>query len=202
MTTIEHRTFAPELEVRATAKGGDGRTVEGLAVPYNRTQRISAELTERFAEGAFRAQVHKPGKVHFAREHVSLGGTPIGRTVELREDARGLWGAWRVSATPAGDETLTLIEDGVLDELSIGFRAGRHRTLGDGVVERTSAHLVEVSVVLAGAYGRGATVSNVRAVQFLDEVQDVDEAESRVRAQRAAELLARVPLLPAGVLIG
>lgn len=202
MPMIEHRTFAPDLEIRASAKGGDGRTVEGIAVPYNRTQRIDSTLTERFAPGAFRQQIHKPGKVHFSREHVSLGGVPIGRTMELREDAAGLWGSWRVSATAAGDETLTLIEDGVLDELSIGFRAGRHRTLGDGVIERTSAHLTEVSVVLAGAYGRAAMVSGVRAdLDSDDEDDERSDIDGRTRAERAKALLAGVPLLPVGVLI-
>ncbi|MHA6626889.1 HK97 family phage prohead protease [Pseudonocardia sichuanensis] len=214
-----YRTFLPELEIRAASKGGDGRTVEGIAVPYGRPQRIYDGLVEQFARGAFATQLSKPWRVRFTREHAMLGGALIGKAIELRDDAAGLWGAFRVSATPAGDETLTLIQDGVLDELSIGFREGRNRTLPDGTVERTRAHLTEVAVVLAGAYGQKAKVLATRAEHAdSDEADEVDEQDDhegeqpneggevarsdaslpveRVNAARAAQLLARLPLLP------
>lgn len=163
MTEILTRAFVPELEVRSSGKGGDGRTIEGLAVPYGQAQRIDFDLTEQFARGAFNHQLRAPNRVKLGREHPLMGGSVIGKAIELRDDAAGLWGAWRVSATPAGDETLTLVRDGVLDELSVAFRERQNRTLDDGTVERVKADLFEVSVVLMGAYGRGAVVTGVRA---------------------------------------
>lgn len=183
------RSFTPELEIRSAAKGGDGRTIEGIAVPYGRAQRIDATLVEQFARGAFNHQLTAPNRVRFAREHISLGGALIGRAIELRDDAAGLWGAFRVSRTVAGDETLTLIEDGVLDELSIGFRERQNRRLQDGTIERVKADLAEVSVVLAGAYGRGALVSAVR-----EKSECTCGAASRV--DQARQILAGLPLLP------
>lgn len=191
MTADLIRSFAPELEIRSTAKGGDGRTVEGLAVPFGRPQRIDATLTEQFARGAFNAQLGAAQRVKFSREHMSLGGTLLGRAVELRDDAAGLWGAFRVSATAAGDETLALVEDGALDELSVGFRTRQDRRLQDGTIERVTAHLVEVSLVLQGAYGRGALVSAVR------EAQDDCSCSGATRAEQARQILAGLPLLPA-----
>lgn len=160
-----HRTFTPELEIRSAAKGGDGRTVVGLAVPYGHAQRIDDELTERFVMGAFAHQIEAARRVKFSRNHMSQGGTLIGRTTLLREDAAGLYGEWRVSATPAGDETLELLRDGVLTDLSIGFRARQDRRVSGGVVERVRADLIEVSVVLEGAYGEAALVSAVRSAE-------------------------------------
>lgn len=160
------RAYAPQLEIRAAGKGGDGRTVEGIAVPYGVPQRIDSTLVEQFARGAFNHQLSAPHRVRFTREHMGMwGGSLIGRAVELRDDAAGLWGAWRVSATPTGDETLTLIEDGVLEQLSIGFRERKNgnRLLADGTIERTRADLVEVAVVLEGAYGRNAVATGVRS---------------------------------------
>lgn len=192
------RGFAPQLEIRAASKGGDGRTVEGIAVPYGRAQRIDPTLVEQFARGAFNHQLNAPHRVRFSREHMSFGGALIGRAVELRDDPAGLWGAWRVSATPAGDETLTLVEDGVLDELSIGFRERQNRRLADGTIERVRADLVEVSVVLSGAYGRGALVSAVREVQdTLDVTQATCTCGAATRAAQAAQILASLPALPA-----
>lgn len=156
----EYRTFDDlELEVRSES-GGDGRTVIGLCVPYNRAQRIDDTLTERFVPGAFRTQLGKPWRVHFAREHAS----PIGKAVRLEETDQGLIGEFRVSDTTEGRDTLTLIRDGVIGGLSIGFRTGPRgsRRAPDGVVERTSAHLTEVSAVLRPAYA-AAQVTGVRA---------------------------------------
>lgn len=196
------RSFAPELEVRSTAKGGDGRTIVGIAVPFGRKQRIDHQLVEQFARGSFNHQVGAPNRVKFSREHLSLGGTLIGRAMELRDDAAGLWGAWRVSKTPAGEETLALVEDGALDELSVGFRDRQNRRLPDGTIERVKADLVEVSVVMQGAYGREALVMGVREAQL-----DMDAAvtscphctDTRDRAAKAAQILGGLPVLPAAV---
>lgn len=166
-----YRSFTPELELRSH---GDGRTIVGIAVPYQRPQLISYGLTEQFARGAFNAQIaasHQrvrgvgmPGnRVPFARDHMALGGTLIGRASLLRDDSAGLYGEWKVSATPAGDETLELVRDGALSNLSIAFREGQNRPLPGGVIERVTAELREVAVVLEGAYGESALVSAVRA---------------------------------------
>lgn len=191
------RSFTPDLEIRAASKGGDGRTVEGIAVPYARKQRIDSTLVEQFARGAFAHQVAAAHRVKFSREHITLGGTLIGRAVELREDAAGLWGAFRVSATPAGDETLELVKDGALDELSVGFRSRQDRRLDDGTIERVKADLVEVSVVLAGAYGRGALVSAVREAQDRNDVVAATcTCGAANRAAQAAAILAGLPVFP------
>ena len=50
------------------------------------------------------------------------------------------------------------------DELSIGFQERQNRREADGTITRTKANLIEVSVVLQGAYGRKALVSAVRTV--------------------------------------
>lgn len=208
--TIEYRANLAELEIRASGNGGDGRTVEGIAVPYGKPQRIDSELTEQFERGAFNHQLAAMHRVHFSREHVVWGGTVIGRQIDQRDDAAGLWGAWRVSATPTGDETLTLIRDQVLTELSIGFRAypKRDRVLPDGTVSRRRADLTEVSVVLQGAYGQSAKIKAVRAAGELDDLDPDEQAELDEQAAaggmtlaQARALAASVPLLPAGVLI-
>lgn len=215
MTEVLTRGFVPELEVRAASKGGDGRTIEGIAVPYGRKQRIPFEgITETFARGAFNHQLNAAHRVRLGREHPSIGGSVIGKAVELRDDAAGLWGAWRVSNTEAGNETLELVKDGVLDELSIGFRERQNRTLEDGTIERVRADLLEVSVVFLGAYGRGAVVTGVRA-QLLDQLcpacaeklRAAGDAAGTVRRghppaehphrDEVAQLLARMSPLPA-----
>jgi len=162
MAETLYRTVIPALEVLTRAKGGDGRTIAGIAVPYNTPMRIDARLTEQFARGAFNAQLRAGHRVMFARDHITLGGSLIGKTTMLRDDAAGLYFEARVSATPVGDETLTLVTDGVLDQLSIGFREGSNRRAAGGVTERITASLFEIAVVMEGAYGAHASVAEVR----------------------------------------
>lgn len=193
----EYRTFTPDLEVRSASKGGDGRTIVGIAVPYGKSQRIDSRLTEQFARGAFNHQLRAAPRVPFAREHMSLGGTLIGKTQLLRDDASGLYGEWRVSKTPAGEETLELVKDGALSDLSIGFRERQNRRLADGTIERTTADLREVSVVMEGAYGANAVVAEVRAHADDDpEWQCPTCAATATRAAQAAQILAGLPVLP------
>jgi HK97 family phage prohead protease len=161
MTDTLYRSFAPDLEIRS---GGDGRTVHGIAVPYNFPQPIDHELTEQFARGAFNHQLRAANRVRFAREHVDLGGTLIGTTREMRDDAAGLYVELRASRTTLGDDTLELIKDGALPHLSIGFRERRNRRIpGTGAIERVTAHLFEIAATMEGAYGDAASIGGVRA---------------------------------------
>lgn len=190
MTTL-YRSFEPDIEVRSV---GDGRTVTGIAVPYGRPQRIDATLTEQFRKGAFSASVKAAARVPFAREHLKMGGTLIGKLTALRDDAAGLYFEARVSPTVAGDETLALLRDGALDQVSIGFRARQDRRLPDGTIERVTADLRELAVVLEGAYGHHAMVAEVR-----EQAEHGCTCGARSRLDESRRVLAGLPtLLPLG----
>jgi hypothetical protein len=47
--TLEHRHYDANLEIRAE---GDGRTIVGIAVPYDREQRINPGLVEVFRKAS------------------------------------------------------------------------------------------------------------------------------------------------------
>lgn len=187
------RVFTPDLEVRSS---GGGRTIVGIAVPYDSPQRIDSKLVEQFARGAFNHQLKAAHRIPFAREHMALGGALIGRAEVLRDDAAGLYGEWRVSRTPAGEETLELVKDGALSHLSIGFRERQNRRLPGGVTERVTAELAEVAVVLDGAYGDMAAVAGVRSAD--DGCACGGCTCQRTRLDQARQVLASLPLLPTG----
>jgi HK97 family phage prohead protease len=206
-----YRPVAAELEImRAEQGGSDGRTVFGILVPWNHPMRIDEHLREQFEPGGADHVItagergRAPGglpayRMHFAREHVRQGGHPIGRTQLLRDDAAGLYGEWRVSATPVGDETIELIKDGVYRELSVGFRSSPQweRRLPDGTVSRTRFDPFEAAVVLRGAYADAAAVAGVRAE---DEAEAEHERDERTRLDHARSVLAGWPMIaPPGV---
>lgn len=193
-----YRAFRPELEVRSR---GDGRTVHGIAVPYNAPMRITDSLVEEFAPGAFAHQVRAANRVKFAREHMALGGTLIGALTSMSETPNGLYVEMRAAKTPVGDETLELIKEGALSHLSIGFREREHRRKAGGIVSRTKADLFEVAVVLEGAYGELASAAGVRSAAMApDDIYsrsgDAGRQETELRARAEAILATGLPDLP------
>lgn len=200
------RTFDTELLLRSSAGGGDGRTIFGIAVPYDTPQYIYDGLTEEFARGAFDHQLRAANRVRLAREHVALGGTLIGAVRKLEDRPEGLYFEARVSKTLAGDETLELVNDKALRQISIGFRErphGNERT-PSGSIRRTAADLFEIAAVMEGAYGEQAELAGVRSLQHIDTATAArhgctccDELSELRAAQRAVAAQAfTLPALP------
>ena len=144
------RAFAGDLSIRADA---DGRTVSGIVVPFDTEARVSdggPSYLERFARGSFAKTIKERGdRVKLLMQHDSH--EPIGRAVMLREDAAGLYGEFRVSAVPSGDQALELVRDGVIDSFSVGFAPIKHTRDGE-VTVRTEVALREASLVTFPAY--------------------------------------------------
>ncbi|KAF0958465.1 HK97 family phage prohead protease [Rhodococcus sp. T7] len=163
MSKLITRATEADLEIR----GGDGRTVVGICVPFSTPTPIrdfEGEYEEQILRGAFSRTIAERGdRVKFLAHHDSRS-MPLGRATLLREDSAGLYGEFRVSQTRAGDEALELIRDGALDSLSIGFRPIR-QTWSSNRSRRTlhEVALHEVSTVNFPAYS-GAVIAGVRAV--------------------------------------
>lgn len=160
MTDRLTRAHAVDLEVRAA-----GRTIVGLAVPYNTPTQIhdrTGSYSEVFRHGAFARTIRErgPERVKVLALH-NYEAMPLGRATVLREDAAGLYAELTVSKTAAGDEVLELVRDGALDGLSIGFVPVVDNRETRGVVERVEAKLHEISVVSFPAYDT-ARVSALR----------------------------------------
>lgn len=165
MSDLMLRSFADgDLIVR-----GDGRTIYGLAVPFDVETAIrdhEGQYTEAFQRGAF-AQTINRGALQRVKVFVKHDKrpAPIGRALSLREDNAGLVAELRVSDTQAGRDVIELVRDGALDQLSIGGLPvksmwsdlghidGMRRSPAFGAhVTRTEMNLREISVVDFAAY--------------------------------------------------
>ncbi len=166
MTAILTRDYSTGLQIR---EEGDGRTLTGLAVPWNVEARIAGRYVETFTRGAFADDLADPGRVPLTATHPRDGGTlPIGLTVELRDEEDGLHGDWKVSSTGLGDEVLALARDGVRLGLSVGFVPVTDRgTEARGKVERLRATLDHVAIVRVPAYST-ARIAALRHAQGAD----------------------------------
>jgi HK97 family phage prohead protease len=193
-----YRTFSPMLEVR-TGANQDGRTIYGIAVPWNAPMRINNTLVEEFHRGAFAHQFGAAHRVKYAREHLQLGGTLIGRVSMMRDDAAGQYVEMRVAKTPAGDETLELVREGALPHLSVGFRERQdgNMRLAGGIVARTKADMFEIASTLEGAYGDLASAAGVRSAEdYRGAGTMLDAEEANLRAITEEVLAHGLPPLP------
>jgi len=176
---MENRNYSVNLELRANS---DGRTIFGIAVPYNIEQRITSTMVEVFRKGVFSEVIKAPHRVKLLRGHGE--NNVLGRATLLKETDNGLYAEFKISKTRAGDEALALVQDGALDQLSVGFMPIKNKKRPDGVMERLKAHLAEVSLVTFGAYGEMASITGMRDGQpqltpRLDEARKILDAIQR-----------------------
>lgn len=167
------RSFADaDLSIRS-----DGRTIYGLAVPFDSLTSIrdsEGDYSEQFQFGAFSHTINR-GALHRVKLRMLHDkSSTSGVAVELREDAAGLVAAMRVSKTQRGDEMLELVRDGAFDQFSVGFRpvkttwsdlgglSGVRTSPARGATAtRTEVQLLEISVVDFAAYD-DALIGGVR----------------------------------------
>ena len=109
---------------------------------------------------------------------------PIGRPIELREDAKGLFIKAKVSDTSMGRDVKVLLKDGVLNELSIGYDPVVFDYDESGIRHLREVKLWEVSIV-TWAMNPEATITGYKAAEAADRAAKiVSDAASDVKEGR------------------
>lgn len=125
---------------RATT-AGDGRTLTAIGVPFNEETEIFEGYFETFAPGS----ISDEGAIlRYAHSD------PIGKITASQDTPAGREITGVISHTPRGDEIATLVADGVLTKMSIGFYPDQYTLTEDerGThVLHTKVKAVEYSVV-------------------------------------------------------
>lgn len=138
---------APELkrlDAAVTDFAADG-TFTGHAAIFG-VEDLAHDVIER---GAFKGSLDRRGISGVKMLWHHDPAEPIGRWLDIREDARGLFVRGRLStAVGRGREALALMRDGVLDGLSIGFRTVKGlRDRRSGIRRLKEVDLWEISLV-------------------------------------------------------
>jgi caudovirus prohead protease len=150
------KTTTIDLNCRFTENEAESRTFTAIGVPWNSVYDTGWGYRERFAPDS----VDATGAV-LVYQHRE----PIGTIIATRSTDAGLEIDARISNTPRGDEVYTLLRDGVLRSMSIGFEPidVREEMLdGEPIATITRARAVEFSVVLNPAY-KDASITEVRS---------------------------------------
>lgn len=149
------RTAALTLPLETRSLDEGTREFTAIGVPYGPIYDMGFGYRERFERGSIDA-----ADAVLAYQHAE----PIGTITGTRESDEGLEVTARISHTQRGDEVYTLIRDGVLKSMSIGFELldAREDTVdGEPINTITKARAIEFSVVLNPAY-KDAKITNVR----------------------------------------
>jgi len=142
------------------AEEGDGRTLEGVAVPYGSV--ISTwDGAETFdADCVF----DDTDTAKLCYQHGEL----IGRITGAHPQEDGLHITAHISDTQRGRDVVALLRDGALDSLSVGFMPIESETDKQGVTHRKRVRLLEVSVVSWPAY-EAAKITSQRSSENIQE---------------------------------
>lgn len=148
---------------------GDGRTLEGIAVPFG-------QIIDTW-DGQ---ETFDPDCVFDDVDSAKLGyehGETIGRitNAEPRED--GLHITARISDTQRGRDAVALLRDGALDSLSVGFIPIESETDKQGITHRKRVRLLETSVVSWPAY-EAAKITGQRNAQQTTNNNKSTESEA------------------------
>ena len=87
----------------------------------------------------------------------------MGKPIELREDNKGLFIRGKISDTQMGRDVLTLMRDGVLTEMSIGYDPITFDLDSDGARHLREVKLWEVSIV-TWAMNDQATIDEIKSM--------------------------------------
>lgn len=176
------RTVTTQFETR---DDGGGPHISGYFAVFNSNYEIAPDMSESIAPGAFSRALS--GDIRALINHdttLVLGRTKAG-TLELREDARGLWGD--VSINPNDVDAMNLYERvkrGDVDQCSFGFEIVSEETdfRPDGSVHWTitEVNLFEVSACTFPAY-EATSISARTAQRDAIKARELDAWKERMK---------------------
>jgi HK97 family phage prohead protease len=169
-----------EFEIRES--NTEERLVSGIAVPFGDTIEVGG-IQERFERGSIPSV--EGVKLFYGHKD------PIGRVVRGEETQDGYVVEARISETEKGNEVLTLLRDGVLNKMSVGFAPVKDRK-EDGVVVREEVALKEVSIVSFPAYNNADVLSVRQDTDTNENLEKVMETNNEmVEVREEIETLTR-----------
>ncbi|MGV9183738.1 HK97 family phage prohead protease [Arcanobacterium canis] len=174
-------TRSISLTTRAVEETATGFEFDALAVPYDVFSEIAPGYFEKIPQEAI--TLAETG-VKLRLEHLET----IGLVIDTRSESDGLYITGRISKTASGIDAATLIRDGAISGLSIGFRqlADPEITQTEETVQiiQRSIQIDEVSLVTFPAYPQTEIISirNRKETPMTVEAPDATPIDSTTSA--------------------
>ncbi len=172
---------------------GNGRTIDVRIVPYGAVAEVSDGgplYREVWMPGAFSDQVRgaaagRARQVFVNFEHGKGLAGVIGHGIALREASDGFYGSFELHETADGEKARYMVEEKLIDGVSLEAFPKVNRRSKDGTVQRVKAHLVNIALCRRPAYV-GAGVLALREEELMPEefIAPAIPDEIRERCQR------------------
>ena len=152
--TRQLRTLPCEFQTR---EENDQRIIEGYFAVYDSVYQIDTDMSESIAPGAFSSSISGDVRALINHNTTLVLGRTVPHTLEIKDDARGLWG--RIVVNPKDSDAVNAYERvkrGDVSQCSIGFDVVKEDTeiREDGSIHWTirDVKLWEVSICTFPAY--------------------------------------------------
>lgn len=182
---MQHRSFASEFR----AEERDGKpAIEGYFAVFNSNYEMGIGMSESIAPGAFSKTISGDIRALINHDTTMVLGRTAAHTLELREDAHGLWG--RIAINPNDSDAMNLyarVQRGDVSQCSFGFEIVSEETdfRDDGSVHWTirEVNLFEVSCCTFPAYEQTAISAREK---------DAAQLRARAREKWRADMLKKL----------
>lgn len=182
-----------KVEIRAVEEDGTSLTVSGYVNKTNAPSEILGDkqkFIEKIAPGAFtKALQRAKNPIDFLAEHDRkyLLASTNNDSLTLKEDKEGLYFEARISPTSWGKDYYQLIKDGLIQNMSFGFRSlkDKWKRLSNDLLERTvyDLELYEVSAVKNPAYTQSTlSARNIDIIEDIEIPSEVMEIKENKRS--------------------
>lgn len=157
---------------------GEKRTFEGYASTWKKDL-----VNDMITQGAFRKSITErfpKNQIKVLWQHYD----PIGLPTHMEEDSKGLFVVGKISKTSLGDDALTLMKDGVIDTMSIGYDVVKDSLSDDGSTRLLhELKLYEFSPVTFPA-NPDTAVTAVKKAAMMGIDFDIEELTKLIKAGR------------------
>lgn len=157
---VEYKSLAFEVKT----DGDETNIIEGYAATFGGEPDSWGDVIQK---GAFAKTLKEQKTFVFLWQHDWT--EPIGRIIEAKEDATGLFIRVKISDTTRGKDTMIMVKDKTIDKMSIGYRTIKDSyDRESGIRTLLEVKLMEVSVVTFPANERAVVTS---AKNFSDDIE-------------------------------
>lgn len=164
---------------------------------FSHTLGTRKKFKEKICRGTFQKALEKGNDIHFLAEHDDnkILASTRNNSLTLVEDDKGLFMTAEISPTSYGKDYHTLINDGILRNMSFGFSVDKDKwkKSHDGIYTReiTDLTLYEVSVVTNPAYPQSSI--QARGMSLVNELEipsdiELEEEMEEVRQEETGKV--------------
>jgi HK97 family phage prohead protease len=153
------------------------RRITGIASHTGNPADLDGDV---IAEGAFQESivaVRNGKKMKLLDGHAASGATTIGVVTKLWMDGNMLMFEAKISESGSGEDIYVKLKEGILDQVSIGFRTKNQSFRDDGIRVIEDLELVEISVVPIPANPQ-ATIVSVKSQDLTKTTSEEDPKTS------------------------